>query len=466
MILSFKKTIENLPPEWPENLLPIIQQLSIQNNATIVVLDDDPTGTQTVYDTPVLAEWSLQTLENELQNQTPLFYILTNSRSLNMEQAEQLASEIGARLKQVADHVKRKIIVISRSDSTLRGHFPVEVDALAKSLIVEDAVRILIPAFFAGGRYTIDDIHYVKEDDKLIPAAMTPFAKDASFGYTSSDLKSWIEEKTDGRVRADDIVSFTIEDLRCNGTDSVAKKLLECEAGSVCIVNAVNQRDLEVFALAFYKAWQCGKKFLLRTAASIVPVLAGMEARPLLTRDQMLPKKNSCGLIVVGSHVPKSTKQLQYLREHADIESIEIHVQKLISHTQREGEIARVILSVEKLLGNNQDVVLFTSRELVTGKEACSSLEIANVVSGSIVKIVAGLSRTPDYVIAKGGITSSDIATEAYRLKRARVMGQILPGIPVWKFDEPAKHAGMIFVVFPGNVGGDDALYKAYQKLH
>lgn len=466
MILSYNKTIANLPREWPENLLPVIREMFKQHDTKLVVLDDDPTGTQTVYDTPVLTEWSQQSLENELSNKTSLFYILTNSRSLNPDQAEQLASEIGTHLKQAADHLNRHLIVISRSDSTLRGHFPGEVDALAKSLGIEAAVRILIPAFFAGGRYTIDDIHYVKEDDNLIPTAMTSFANDASFGYKSSNLKSWVEEKTGGRVQADDVVSISIEDLRNNKVDHVAQKLIKCNDGSVCIVNAVKPRDLEVFAVALYKAFQRGKTFMLRTAASIVPVLAGMEARPLLTRELMLQKKDTNGLIVVGSHVPKSTKQLQYLLDQTDIKPIEIHVQKLLSHNQNENEIARVFSSVVKLLSNNQDVVLFTSRQLVTGKEARSSQEIANIVSESIVKIVAGISTPLDYVIAKGGITASDIATKAYRIKRARVMGQILPGVPVWKFDETAKQAGMIYVVFPGNVGEEDALYKAYQKLH
>jgi uncharacterized protein YgbK (DUF1537 family) len=191
-----------------------------------------------------------------------------------------------------------------------------------------------------------------------------------------------------------------------------------------------------------------------------------MEARPLLMREELLQKKDSIGIVVVGSHVPKSTEQLRYLLEHSDIDAVEIQVQKLLSYGQREIEITRVISSANECIGNNHDLVLYTSRQIVTGKESRSSLEIANVVSESIVKIVSALSIPPDYVIAKGGITSSDIATEAYQVIRATVMGQILPGVPVWKFDETAKHDGIIYVVFPGNVGGEDALYKAYQKLH
>ena len=146
------------------------------------------------------------------------------------------------------------------------------MDALAKSLGIIDAVRILIPAFFAGGRYTLDDIHYVKEQDRLIPAAMTAFAKDAFFGFQSSNLKNWVEEKTNGQVRASNVVSISIEDLRCEGIDYVFEKLIKCVDSGVCIVNAVTRRDLEVFAVAFFKASRSKKKFLLRTAASIVPV--------------------------------------------------------------------------------------------------------------------------------------------------------------------------------------------------
>jgi uncharacterized protein YgbK (DUF1537 family) len=40
-----------------------------------------------------------------------------------------------------------------------------------------------------------------------------------------------------------------------------------------------------------------------------------------------------------------------------------------------------------------------------------------------------------------------------------------LPGIPVWQLGEESRFPGMNYVVFPGNVGGADALLHAYQKL-
>jgi uncharacterized protein YgbK (DUF1537 family) len=68
-------------------------------------------------------------------------------------------------------------------------------------------------------------------------------------------------------------------------------------------------------------------------------------------------------------------------------------------------------------------------------------------------------------LIAKGGITSSDIATKSLKVKLAMVAGSILPGVPVWKLGEESLFPGMHYVIFPGNVGGDDALSLAVAKF-
>ena len=134
MALSFEETINSLPPVWPDDLLPAIQQENAQRPASIVVLDDDPTGTQTVYDVPVVTNWALPTIIEAFQRETPLFYVLTNSRSLPRTQAIDLAREAGANILEASRRTGRAFEVISRSDSTLRGHFPAEVDALIEAL--------------------------------------------------------------------------------------------------------------------------------------------------------------------------------------------------------------------------------------------------------------------------------------------------------------------------------------------
>ena len=79
--------------------------------------------------------------------------------------------------------------------------------------------------------------------------------------------------------------------------------------------------------------------------------------------------------------------------------------------------------------------------------------------------ITRGLPLAPRFIIAKGGITSSELATGALAIKRARVLGQILPGIPVWQPDSSSNYAGGAYVVFPGNVGDDAALLRALEIL-
>jgi uncharacterized protein YgbK (DUF1537 family) len=82
-----------------------------------------------------------------------------------------------------------------------------------------------------------------------------------------------------------------------------------------------------------------------------------------------------------------------------------------------------------------------------------------------LISIVRGLQVRPRFLIAKGGITSSDVATRGLGVRRALVRGQILPGVPVWRLGAEARFPGLDYVVFPGNVGGDTALADAVRKF-
>src|SRR5439155_8273931 len=112
----------SLPPEWPADLMPAIQRLVVASGVKVVVLDDDPTGTQNVHDVPVLTEWSVESLRRELGSDGHCFFILTNSRSLPPDQARVLNCLIARNLLGAASG--KSFVVVSRSDSTLRGHFP------------------------------------------------------------------------------------------------------------------------------------------------------------------------------------------------------------------------------------------------------------------------------------------------------------------------------------------------------
>jgi uncharacterized protein YgbK (DUF1537 family) len=319
---------------------------------------------------------------------------------------------------------------------------------------------LLIPFFLEGGRYTIHDIHYVAEGDTLIPAAETPFAQDSVFGYRSSNLCQWVAEKTGGRVPAQKVATITVADLRLGGPGRVMEKLKTLSNGAVCVVNAASYGDMEVFVRGLLDAEAAGKNFVYRTAASFVRVRAGIPPRDLLTAAELTSGDAGGGLFIIGSYVPKTTTQLTSLLQESELIALEIHVGALLDETTRAVELDRAIQTTNRVLEMDRDVVIYTSRELVTVDDAKCSLEIGQRVSDGLVEIMRGINVKPLYVLAKGGITSSDIATKGLGIQRARVMGQILPGVPVWEQGDEARFPGMPFIVFPGNVGGPDALVR------
>lgn len=465
-VMTLDRLRENLPPVWPHDLAESISNAVAESSAKLVVLDDDPTGTQTVHGIPVLTTWSVDVLADELQVAGPGFFILTNSRSLTPEAAQALSRELGANLRQAIAAAGIDVQIISRSDSTLRGHYPAEVDALLQALNLSDLPHVLIPCFFEGGRYTVDDTHYVAEDDRLIPAAQTPYARDAAFGYRHSNMRKWVVEKTGGRISAEQVISISLTDIRLGGPGAVRDRLLALSPGACCIVNAIDYRDLEVFTAGLLDAEARGKAFVFRSAASFVRVRAGIRPRDLLDRES-ISVENSCrgGLFVVGSYVPKTSAQLALLRKQENIAAVEVRVDELLDPIRRPDAIAAAIAAADRALESGQDAVVFTSRDLVTGTDAGSSLDIGRQVSDSLIAIVRGIGCRPRYVVAKGGITSSDVATSGLDAHRAMILGQILPGVPVWRLGAETRWPGLAYVVFPGNVGTDLALADLHRRL-
>ncbi len=458
--------LDSLPSAWGADLLPEIRSNLKRSSAKIIILDDDPTGTQTVRDLPVLTQWSVEAITAELLSEFCAFFILTNSRALPEHNAVLLAREIGTNIRSAAMATGIKVRVISRSDSTLRGHFPAEVDALAQAMNKRDLPYLLAPFFLEGGRYTLDDIHYVREGNELIPAALTPFAADAVFGFSQSYLPRWTEEKTKGKVSARDVVSISLDDIRVGGPQRVAEVLRSVSGGQACIVNAASYRDMEVVVLALQQIEDENKEFLYRSAASFVRTRVGLAPHgELLSKDELISDSSHGGLFVIGSYVQKTSRQIEALFEKSDMHPVEIRVEALLDPVLRESEISRVTdAAVENLMGGT-DVAVFTSRQLITSSDSNKNLEIGAIVSKSLIRVVQGIAVQPRYLVAKGGITSSDIATEALGVRRAMVLGQVQPGVPVWKLGDETRYPGMSYIVFPGNVGNHDALVQIQQKL-
>ncbi|RAL26205.1 four-carbon acid sugar kinase family protein [Thermoflavimicrobium daqui] len=447
-----------------------IQDWWVKQRHKIVVLDDDPTGVQTVHDVSVITDWSKQWILKALQEDNHLFYILTNTRSMEPDQAEQINREIICQLVECAQELKISFSVISRSDSTLRGHYPLEIDVIQEEIERKNGMsmdgHLIIPAFFEGKRYTIRNTHYLLEEETLVPVHDTEFAKDTVFGYQTGVLPDWIQEKR-GAVTKTPIHVISLEDIRLGGIDRVCKILCSVENHAPIVVNAVAYEDLEVVSLALINAWEQGKNFLYRTAASFVKAFAGLEDRPLLTGEEMINTagREHGGLIVVGSHTRKTTEQLQHLVQEQKVNIVEIDVTKLLNQENRHQEIARVTEEMNRFIKQGINTVVYTSRDVIIAPEKLRNLDISQTISHSLSTLVNHLSVSPQFIIAKGGITSSDIATDGLCIKKAKVLGQVVSGIPVWFTGSESRFPYTPYVVFPGNVGERGTLSEIVAKI-
>ncbi|KAF2246994.1 hypothetical protein BU26DRAFT_551868 [Trematosphaeria pertusa] len=459
--LSLKQMLTALPPVSSSSTeLRAQMRREIQSNLKkpiLVALDDDPTGTQTCHDVPVLTTWSVPVLRREFENTKPGsgFFILTNSRALHPPAAKALTIEMCTNLSEAAMKAGKAFEVVLRGDSTLRGHFPLELEAVEEVLGQSDA-WILAPFFLQGGRYTIDDVHYVAEGDTLVAAANIPFAKDATFGYKSSNLRDWLVEKSKGAIVRERVQSPGLSDIRSGGPNKIGEILQHAKRGTVFIVNAATEEDMDVVVLGILKASAQGKKFLFRSGA------------PPVSAKQLSLERSRGGLIIAGSYIPKTTAQLKTLRERAGdrLTTVELDVNKLLESPDcAEKELQHALVTAESELQKPQDVLIMTSRKLITRANERSSLDIGSTVAAALVSFLTRLETRPRFIIAKGGITSSDMATKGLNMKRAMAVGQAAAGVPLWRCNEPTcKYPGLPYVVFPGSVGGVEALAEVVER--
>jgi uncharacterized protein YgbK (DUF1537 family) len=463
--------LTDLPPVWSEELLPSIREELARSGRRLVVLDDDPTGTQTSHGVLVVTEWSEEELAGALRGAHPAIFVLTNSRSLPEAEAVALADEAGRNLAKAARAVGVEVAIGYRGDSTLRGHYPAESWALRDAFAAESGQEydgeILAPFFEEGGRFTIGDTHYVQQGDDLVPAGDTEFARDAAFGYRSSFLPAWVQEKSMGRVAAGVVGSVSIEDIRQGGPDRVAEILKGVSGGRVIVANSATYRDMEVFVLGLLRAEAAGKRFIYRVSASFVRVRAGMDARPLLTIADLYPggAPTAGGITFVGSHVKRSTEQLEQAVNLADLQIRELKVARLLEPATRDAEVHEMVSWLEDQYPRGRDALVYTSRGVVTGQTAEESLGVSQIVSAAMVDVASRLKTPPRYVIAKGGITSNDLALKAFGVHQATVPGQVAPGIPCWVLGDESRFPGVPYVIFPGNVGTPQTLAEVITML-
>jgi len=466
-VVPLKETLASLPDPWSYDLIPEIRKEIDANPTQVFVLDDDPTGSQTVRNVSLLTDWSVESIVNEFSTPEEASFLLINSRALTLSEAVDTNRLVGKNLLQASGELGEKFSVISRSDSTLRGYFPEEVEALADS-IHEQGIQgfdslLFVPFFIQGGRYTINDVQYVSDGENLIPVGQTPFAEDTAFGYKASNLKEWMEEKYKGRLSAEDVTSISIEDIREGGPDKVESILTNLEKGRVCIVNAAAMSDLNVLTLAVLRAEAKGKNFLCRTSASFVRSRIGQDSHDMLSKEQIVNSDESGALILVGSHVPGSTFQLENVLKIPGMVGIELEVESVLA--EKLDVVASIVTKVNDALRNSQDVTVFTSREVVTGSSPEEYLRIGAKVTDAMTEIVKLIDITPRYIISKGGMTSSNVTANGLGMVRAIVPGQIQPGVLVLRLGEETKFPGTHLVLYPGNVGVPDSIAAVVRKL-
>ena len=285
----------------------------------VVVLDDDPTGTQTIHDVNVYTDWEEKSILAGLAEPSGMFFILTNSRSFSSRHTAEVHRVIGERIAGIARECKCDYILVSRGDSTLRGHYPLETEALREAIERASDKRfdgeIVFPVFVEGGRGRVGGVGGGQGGGGRVPVGKTEFAKDRTFGYQSSDLTEWCEEKTDGKYRKEEITCISLEELRSCNVRQITEKLLRVGNFNKVIVNAIDYADVEVFLNAYLNALEAGKEFLFRSAASLVKALGGIPSRPLLDCREVFSDGRRGGIIMVGSHVQKTTDQLEYLKK-------------------------------------------------------------------------------------------------------------------------------------------------------
>lgn len=472
-------------PAEPQIAAHEVAEAVARSGRVLVVLDDDPTGTQSVADLPVLTRWEIEDFRwafglRVAGARPAAVYVLTNTRSLDPDAAAERNRQVAAAAMEAAREAGVRLAFVSRSDSTLRGHFPLETDVLAEAIAAGGGAPVdgvvMVPAFPDAGRVTIGGEHYVRASEgALTPVSDTEFAKDPTFGFSTSNLPDYVEEKTGGRVAARDVIVLDLGTIR-SGAAAIADAIAPARNSIPIVADITGENDLRALALGLDEAERRGASLLYRVGPPFVRGRIGQEARAPLTAEEVYGDLASGGartdlavggLIVVGSHVGLTTRQLERLTaEHPSARTIEIDVSRLLTAEEAGAHLEATVSAVVRALAEG-DVVVHTSRTLVRTDDPSTSLEIARTVSAAVVGVVNRVLKTtpPRFVIAKGGITSSDVAAHGLEIRRAIVRGPMLPGIvSLWEpVEGPAR--GIPYVVFAGNVGDDESLAQVTATL-
>ncbi|MBR1548084.1 MAG: hypothetical protein IJ637_05100 [Prevotella sp.] len=404
----------------------------------MVVLDDDPTGIQTVHGCLLITQWDEESVRQGFADAEPFFYILTNTRAMTRDEAERVTREAMEMVVRVNADYGYRLIVVSRSDSCLRGHFPLETDVMRDCLVRHGYAVApktpFCPAFIEAGRVTIGGVHYMSDGERLVPVSETEFARDNVFAYHTSVLRDYISEKG---ANPDDYIIVN------------AQTYDELRAFAATILGGTTAHDCVLGSLAARQA------VVIRSSSSLPKTISGIGDQPLL--DRSILQQQGVGCFVVGSHVKKTTLQLECLLQAEGTCAIEVDVQRILD------DPAALMLEtqdiIRQVVEQRLTPVIYTSRQEIRLDDADQRQHLGQRVSDFLVAVVRQLPFTPSYLVGKGGITSHDILTKGLGIRSARVLGQIVASVPCVM----ARY--FPYIIFPGNVGTESSLREVFLKL-
>ena len=442
----------------------------------VIVIDDDPTGSQTVNNCLLLLKWDYSTLIKGFQSKSNVFFILANTRSLSENDAKLRLVEICNALKKVIskESYKEEFIFVSRGDSTLRGHNFLEPKIMNDCLGPFDAT-FHIPAFIEGKRMTIDGDHFVDN----VPVSQTIFAKDKIFGYKTSNVKQLLFQKCKSQIKFNDIQNLKISELKVlesKEKNIVFNKIRNLKENSHVIVDIENYSQLEKFSLSIKKLSN-QKKFLFRTAASFISSISAVKDNPKepffysIFRRKNCEKKFLPGFLVIGSYVELTTMQLKELLEIRDCIPIELDVFEFLRISKLKSNQDQLVLFKNKLLAQIRSIlkqentpVLFTSRKEVSLAKNDEQVNFYNSLAHFISELVSDLKNEIGYLVSKGGITSNVILSNGFKANYVYLQGQIITGVSLVTF-KLENDDNLPIVTFPGNIGNQDSLVEVWRIL-
>ena len=438
----------------------------------IIVIDDDPTGSQSVHDCLLLLNWDYEILLNGLKSSSNLLFILANTRSLSEREVEKRLKEICNNLCKIfaSENLQDDFIFVSRGDSTLRGHNFLEPDLINKYLGPFDAT-FHIPAFLEGNRITIDGKHFVNG----VPAHKTIFAKDNIFGYETNDLKKLLYQKSRSKIEFQNIKN--LNNIENYSRDELINFIENLINNTHVIVDIDKFSQLQKFSEIIRNSIK-NKKFLFRTAASFLKAISNTKNSQknhfyysqLRRRNQL--NKFLPGLIIIGSHTEISTKQLEKLLEVNSCVAIELDVEGFyVAHNSKDDKtqifkFKKVILNyMREILNNSRIPVLFTSRKVKKFENNLDQMNFYNCLSSFIAELVANLKDEIGYLIAKGGITSNTILNSSFNVDYVYLEGQISSGISLVRVKLFNRNNDLPVITFPGNLGNDNSLVEVWKAI-